>query len=456
LLLAITVNPALFAALAAALAFQAAPPPHAAAGWTPTPAAELRLEEALAELDRQAPALAAARARADEAASLSRQAAAALLPTLQASGGYTRNSDEMVLHLGALKAIPQLANAPLPDSTYLQPGEVWSGTLSLRLPLVAPSAWYDAAAARHGARGASAQAEASRLSLRTTLAGLAQLGRAAEELAAASERAAANAGQLAESARRRQEAGTATPLDHLRARTEEVRRQGELVRVRAELDRLRRAAGTLLGREVPVRLLVADDPEAGLAAPSAEAPLVEQALVRRTEVAAATAQVAAAESQVGSAWARLAPQLSVSGAAFAADVPYPTGKKDGWRATLDLTWSLYDGGFRYGKRREAEARLAGAQATAQAQRLAVSQEVRDALHDVEVARERLRLAREQRRLAEEADATAQRGYQAGVASSLDVIDADDRLYLAEAGLAEARARLAMARVALERASGLGP
>jgi outer membrane protein TolC len=173
-------------------------------------------------------------------------------------------------------------------------------------------------------------------------------------------------------------------------------------------------------------------------------------------VVAADAQVAAAEAQVGSAWARLAPQLSASGAAFAADVPYPTGKKQGWRATLDLTWPLYDGGFRYGKRREADARLAGARSSAQLQRLAIGQEVRDALHDVEVAAERLRLAGEQQRLAEEADGTARRGYQAGVASSLDVVDADDRLYLAEAGLAEARARHALARIGLERALGRGP
>jgi outer membrane protein TolC len=73
-----------------------------------------------------------------------------------------------------------------------------------------------------------------------------------------------------------------------------------------------------------------------------------------------------------------------------------------------------------------------------------------------VALERLRLAVEQRRLADQAAGTAQRGYEAGVASSLDVVDADDRLYLADLGLAEARARLATARVALARALGRGP
>ncbi len=40
-----------------------------------------------------------------------------------------------------------------------------------------------------------------------------------------------------------------------------------------------------------------------------------------------------------------------------------------------------------------------------------------------------------------------------MASSLDVIDANDRLYQADVGLADARARLAQAQVALERALG---
>ena len=49
---------------------------------------------------------------------------------------------------------------------------------------------------------------------------------------------------------------------------------------------------------------------------------------------------------------------------------------------------------------------------------------------------------------------SRRGFEAGVASSLDVIDANDRLYQADVGLADARARLAQARVALDRALGM--
>jgi outer membrane protein TolC len=186
------------------------------------------------------------------------------------------------------------------------------------------------------------------------------------------------------------------------------------------------------------------------AAPDA---LAQAALATRPELAAQRAQVDAGRAQVRSAWARLAPQLSASGAYFAANVPYPTNEKDGWKASVDLVWPLYDGGFRYGKRTEAQARLDAAVAGEEAQRLTILQEVADGVRDVSVARERLRLAEAQRGLAAEASGIARRGFEAGVVSSLDVIDANDRLFLADVGLADARARLAQAVVALERAAG---
>jgi len=166
--------------------------------------------------------------------------------------------------------------------------------------------------------------------------------------------------------------------------------------------------------------------------------------------------VKAAQAAVRSAWARLAPQLSASAAAFTSDAPYPTGKKDGWRVTLDATWALYDGGLRSGKRRQAEAQVVQAEAAAEAQRLAVLQEVEDGRRDLSVAGERLELAQAQAGLAADTAASAKRSFEAGVASSLDVIDANDRLYQADTGLALSRARLAQARLALARALGEGP
>jgi outer membrane protein TolC len=406
---------------------------------------ELSLSDALAELDRQNPSLAQARSRAAEAAALARQSAAVLLPTLSAQATYQRNSDSAVFAMPAVPGSEPIVIQPLESTTVSGSG---------RVPLVVPNAWFDLAAARGAARSADRSAEATRLALRTAFAQSAYLSIGAEEVVAASERAVANAAELVRSAERRVAAGTSAPLDVLRARTELVRRESDLEDARASLDRARLALGVLLGREGPARILA---PEVATApVPELEVPreaLVREALARRPEIAAQRAQVEAAEAGVRSAWARLAPQLSASGVIFASDQPNVTGEKDGWRATVDLSWSLYDGGFRYGKRRQAQAQLAGARAGGEVQRLSVLQEVEDAVRDLTVARERLRLADTQARLAGDTAASVRRSFEAGIASSLDVVDANDRLYGAEIGLADARARLAQARLALGRALG---
>ncbi len=413
-------------AVAAALAVAAA------SGEPPAPE-EIALPDALAELDRASPGLAQARSRAEEAAAAVDQARAGLVPSLSAEASLVRNSDD--------------ARAPPPLDLVIQPLHVLRTQATVRVPLVVPNAWYDVEAARGGARAASASAEAARRQARAAFAQAAYGARAIEEVVLASEHAVQSANELARSAERRVAAGTAASLDALRARTEQVRRESDLARARADLGRARLALGVLLGREAPVRVAVPEE----LPAPADAAPA--EALSRRPEVAAQAAQVDAARAQVRSSWARLAPQLSASGSLFAQDQPTPTGDTEGWRLSVDLVWPIFDGGLREGRRREARARLGTASAAAEAQRLAVLQEVADAVRDEGVARERLRLAEIQRRLAADAAASARRSFEAGVASSLDVIDANDRQYAADVGLADARARLAQARVALDRAAG---
>jgi outer membrane protein TolC len=428
--------------LAAALAAEGAATPTGEAPAAVAEPALLTLDEALAQLDERSVAILTSRARSEEAGAVVRQATAPLLPTLGANGTYTRNSDDRRLNLP-----PAMGGGEI----IMQATQQWSAGGQLRVPLVVPSSWWELAAAKDAARAAGSSAEAARFQIRTAFVQAAHLATAAEEVVLASERAVESATEHERSAQRRVAAGTSPPLDHLRAQTERIRRESDLAKARADLERGRLALGILLGRDAPVRVKV---PAAEPGAPAA-APLVERALERRPELAAVRAQADAARAQVDSAKARLAPQLSGTIAAFVSDVPYVTGETTGWRATLDLTWALYDGGFRYGKRRQAEAQLSAASASAEGARLQVIQEVQDAARDVAVATERLRLAEQQRKLAADAAGSAKRSFEAGVASSLDVVDANDRLYQADVGLAEARARLGIARATLSRAAGEG-
>jgi outer membrane protein TolC len=333
----------------------------------------------------------------------------------------------------------------------IQPLGVWTVAGTVRVPLLVPNAWSEWTAAQRAADAVTATAESARLQLRASLAEAAWAAAAAEEIVVVSERAVTVAEEHRRSAARSVTAGTEAPLAVLKAETEVVKRQSDLAQARANRERSHLALGVLLGKGEPLRVLLA--PVAGgEAAPQLES-LLAEALQSRPELAAQEAQMRAARAQVTAARLRWLPQLSASGTVFAADVPYPTGKKDGWRLTLDALWPLYDGGLRGGKRDQAEAGLASARAAAEAQRLNVAQEVQDTRRDVSVAGERLRLAEQQRELATAAAASAKRTFEAGVASSLDVLDANDKLYQAEVGMADARGRLGIARVAFDRALG---
>jgi len=120
---------------------------------------------------------------------------------------------------------------------------------------------------------------------------------------------------------------------------------------------------------------------------------------------------------------------------------------------VELDWPLYDGGLRYGQARKAEGTLGAARAALAANEVKVREEVLDAARDLGVAVEGLSLAEEEVKLAGEAAKVARRGFAAGISGALDVLDANDRLYRAEIGLAEARARLGIAQAALDRAVG---
>lgn len=415
--------------------------------WTPQSARELSLESALRELDQQSPGLESSRARAQAASGMVQQVTAALLPTLGASGSYVLNSDEVKLSFEALAALP---GAPDPGEVVIQPLDAWTAAAAVRVPLLIPRAWYDVEAARAGQQALEKSAEVTRREARAAYAKLAHGAVALEEVVAASERAVELATAQRDSAGRRTRAGMAAPLDVLRASTEVVRRESDLARARAELERARLALGILLGRNEPVRVTVAPRSEGGLRSRASGGHSTQP------EVELLEARAKAERAKIRSARARALPELSATGTAFVSDEPYPTQKHHGWRFAVDLTIPVYDGGLRQGKRREAEASQRAIAADLAQQRLRISQAVADARRDVTVSKEGLRLSITRQQLADDAARSAKRSYDAGVASTLDVLDANDRLYQAEVSVADARARLAQSLIELGRALGVDP
>ncbi len=412
----------------------------------PTPTvATMGLDDALARFRAESPTAEQLAGRVMEARAQVRLAASQLQPILAARGSYTRNRDDAIFSLSDMlgQLIDLLPNnveidpSIIPDDFIIQPQEQWTGAGSLQVPLVDARAWADWSAAKKAAEATEAGVEAARLQVEGGVVKAAWLASAAAESVEANRKGVEAARSHRDSAQRRMDAGIGTELDVLQADTELVRRQSDYVQAVADLDKARRGLGALLGLDGPVEVTV---PALDMVQPAAG----DEDLSRHPTMISAEAATLAASRQVTSALLRQLPTLSGSARYFLSDVEYVTGEKDGWQLGLELTWVLYDGGARYGLLDRARGQRQQADARARQAALDLARDVAEADHAVDVARQRLRLADTAVATATEADATATRLYEAGLVSSLDVLDAQQRLTDLELAHAGARAQLAAA------------
>jgi outer membrane protein TolC len=124
-----------------------------------------------------------------------------------------------------------------------------------------------------------------------------------------------------------------------------------------------------------------------------------------------------------------------------------------WELNLNLNWSLFDGGNRIARYREAKAALEAIRARIRNQELEIAREVEQALISVEEAQERIQAAQKAVESAQENFRLAQGRFDAGVGTILELTDAQLALTQAQSGEAQALAdyRIGLARV--DRAAG---
>lgn len=414
------------------------------------------LEEALAALDAHNPTLARGAAAVEGAKGATLVSAAPALPSFTLGGNYTRNNEEVRFDLSALfdalgtvAAMTGQDPPEAPDPMVLQPLDAWTGQATLRVPLAAPSSWATIAANRHVVRAAGAQLDASRDALRGAAVQGIWAEAAAEQLASAQSASVERARQLETTATKALTAGTGTRLGVLQTQAELARREGDLLATQATLDKARLSVGALLGVDGPVSVTL---PAAAGADALDEDALVQEALGARGEVRAAQEQLTAAQGALLAVRLGAAPTVSATGTALASTEPFVTGEDTAWKATVDLSWPILQGGLRAGSAQRAQAAVADAEAALAAAKLSVAKDVRAALADLGAARARVAATDRQRALAEEAAAVAQRGFAEGTVDTPTVLDALDRLDVANALGVDARARLGMAQAALTSAT----
>ncbi len=410
-------------------------------------AAEARLTPAAAarRVLERFPAVAAARARAEEARGAHGEAVAATRPTLRLSLAGTRYDEPMVvspIHGFGAGLLPPF------DRTLLQGSATAAYTL---FDGGGRGARVRAADERAEAATAAGEASTEAVLAKMLSTYLDALGQA-EVLAAHERRLEALRAERTRAVQLR-DVGRAPDLEVLRAEASLAAAEAERTRIAAQLDRAERDLAALTGttpeetraaRLSPVRARDAD--------PGTRESLVAAARAASPALGEARRLQASAEAAVSAARALRWPEVRAAASVLAFDGPSsPTSTE--WNAGLQVSVPVFTGGAtaRGIERAEAGARAAAAQERLLA--LDVGQQVERALASLEEARARAdSLERAVARLGEVA--RIQRLLlENGKGTQTDYLAAEGELLAAQASLSLARYGQAAARVELARASG---
>lgn len=244
------------------------------------------------------------------------------------------------------------------------------------------------------------------------------------------------------------EVGTRPKSDVTRAEVDVANARLDVIRAR-NAERLARVAlATAMGLPATTPLQIEDNL---IFQPVSLDPvrLLEEALRQRPESRQARLQADAADGRVRRAFRDFFPDVTGDGFYGA----QRTDLSEVWELRLSLNWSIFDGGNRIARYREAKANLDAAQARVRATELDVSREVEQAQNNVIESQERIQAAQVAVASAQENFRLAQGRFDAGVGTILELTDAQLALTLAQNTEAQALADYRIALARLDRATG---
>ena len=370
-------------------------------------------------------------ARAD---ALVREARAGWLPILTGNGSYVR-----------------LDSARTFGGTVTTPIGQWNGNLQLTVPLLAPSAWANDWHAQDNRTLATASAADVRRQLATAVGRVyltVLLQHRQLEVAA---RARDTALSHYDYAHTRLGLGLGNGVDDARAEQELRTDEAQLKDAETALIRAQSALATLLSEEDLVDVADAFD----LATAPAPDTSLDSARSRRSDVRALEARRAASAHLRRDEWVYYAPSLLAQAQAFK-ETQTPLQPGTGWQVAVVLSIPFYDGGMRYGVRREREAADEEARVQLEATLRQVSVEVRTAFRVVANADESLRSAQKAAAAAITAATLADKSYRGGASTNIEVVDAERRAHDAASAVALAEDAARQARLDLLVATGAFP
>ncbi len=427
------------------------PVPGPGAGTLSTPAGQsapaqdpLTLERAVSLAAERNETALSAQARAEAAEARVARARAFFLPRLSVGATYIRRAYEVVR---VVEGVPLVS----------QPQNALNGNATANVPLFDARGFPLLQAASRDREATKLDAVEARrqVSFQAANAFLSTLG--LQQVAQAAERRLAFARQSLEEAKARAQAGLASTNDVTRAQLDVVTAEAELADAVGQAETSRLELGYLLVAPVEGPLS-APETLLGEASRPVEtfSVLAEGALERRPDILSSKLRVEQQQALAREPLARLFPTLSASAQYTLANEPNFAGRNWNGNLSLNLGWTLFDGGERYADRRErlALVRIQELDVAARTRRVDVAvDQANVALRTSQAALNRSQVAVDAaRQNAEETSIL----YRQGIASSLALSDAQVRQFEAEVALARARYALGSSLLELRAAVGLDP
>lgn len=250
----------------------------------------------------------------------------------------------------------------------------------------------------------------------------------------------------------RKQAGTNARIDVVRSLVELQTQQQRLSSLQSDLRKQKIAFARLIG--VPLdRELILTEP---LASAEAVVPQTDDQLraayVRRSDLRAAEVQVKAAEIALSAARGERLPTASINGD-YGTIGPNPASQHGVFAVTASVNVPIYQGGRLRADIQQAEATLRQRRAELADQRGRVEEQVRTALIELETATGQVRLAANNRSYANETLTEARDRFAAGVATTVEVVQAQEQVASAESDYISSLFSLNLAKLTLARATG---
>jgi outer membrane protein TolC len=254
--------------------------------------------------------------------------------------------------------------------------------------------------------------------------------------------------------RARFDAGLVSSNDVTRAELELATAVRGVAQAAGDVQAARVDLATLLKADVSALVPPADLLDAAAAPPMPDETDVAAAQQRRSDIAAQRARIEALRAFADEPSARFLPSVILNAQTRNVNDGALTDRNNLGFFGITLGWPVFDGGERRADRAERTALLRGQELELEAQLREVERQMRSAGVQLATEQAALREAtaalRAARRNADETSVL----YREGLASALELADANQRLFEAEVAEVTARYRMATAYLALREASGV--